>query len=594
MSPLLLQADVSGDALHVNNDMPPKEQDLNMVPQADSEINGDLPAEIPSIESQPGPVGSYNRPPSVAETNISDGINGGGSVRSRRSSSSYMNRRHYHNYRTASNNSSPVRQDINRRFANLESRLNRFTDLFEPEDLGEPVEHDITYESSDDGDANFDLHGRRARSYMSHVLWFVGRSRGEFERATKARKERERLRKATIAKGYDVELPSLEALSTTAYWSGEAAKMCWMDWIGFLAPKGRYEDSAAYPLTAVIGEPEPQTILPLYNLTAKQQGKSTSISRRKERPKASADVPGQTALPERIKIHSGPLYRILRKLLEARPSWYIGEDGSMVFLRPFKEFIYYEKQLEDSLTKLEKRAKSLRQNSSQLESTAETIEPLDKADKVEEADAQPENDGGRQRGEKTQSGHEDEVDKKSERGVQVEEGDDGPNPVATLLHLRCLVGFLNDEIKIKAQYVNSDKCTKIFFHDLWHLLKPGNEVVDQREKQAYRVVRVEIPRHKVEDPWLRWTYSRIRRPDNSSDEEEEEDTPVKVHCAYVDFDGKQFGPVSVKFAIQPYGGLKDIRSLPVYPLRFAKDAKFREKLIDRGKMLLDVAKFRPM
>lgn len=67
-----------------------------------------------------------------------------------------------------------------------------------------------------------------------------------------------------------------------------------------------------------------------------------------------------------------------------------------------------------------------------------------------------------------------------------------------------------------------------------------------------------------------------------------------LHCVYIDFDGKQFGPVSKKFKIPQFGELKDIRSLPVYPFRHAKNKHLQEDLIKRGKMLLDVAKFKPM
>ena len=172
------------------------------------------------------------------------------------------------------------------------------------------------------------------------------------------------------------------------------------------------------------------------------------------------------------------------------------------------------------------------------------------------------------------------------------EDQDASTSITALLHLRCLMRFIDDEIKPKIEHINSDSCRKILFHDLWHLFKPGSEVVDHTEKQAYRVIRVQIPRHRVEDPWLRW-HKRKRSASDSEDENEDE-APVKIHCAYIDFNGTQFGPVSDKFEILPYAGQKDIKSLPIYPLRLAKDTQLRQTLIKRSKVLLDVAKFKPM
>jgi hypothetical protein len=484
---------------------------------------------------------------------------------------------------------------VERQVATIVSRLNGFSELLEPPNLSEPLQDD-TGEDSDDSDFA-DMHTFRGRRALGDVMWYIGRSREEFGLAAMARKKRQKLKKAAAAKDVtldDIKLSSLEALSSIAYMKGEVAKMCWMDWMNFLSPKGSYEDSVAFPLTAVIGEPEPQIILPLHSVSSTAQTKAASVNRRIERPSAPSGNPGQIALPERLKIHSGPLYRILRTLMDARPNWQISvEDASLVFLRPYKEFIYYEEQLKDCLAKLEKRAEGFKVIDGTLDTSLEVVKPTTEAGN-KTADPNDAGDDTQPSAEKTRHDNGVEDDKASESNVLTEENENGQNPVTSLLHLRCLVKFLDDEVKLKTQYINSDKCVKILFHDLWHLFKPGNEILDQREKQAYRVVRVEIPRHKVEDPWVRWTYSKRRKPNDSSDEELEEDTPFKVHCAYIDFDGKQFGPVSFKFAIQPYGGMKDIKSLPVYPLRFAKDVKFREKLIERGKMLLDVAKFRPM
>ncbi|KAH5219385.1 hypothetical protein HBI46_108910 [Parastagonospora nodorum] len=505
-------------------------------------------------------------------------------------------------------NSQPHPQHVQERLAVIETKIDRFVDLFDPPKLDESLERerDMDYFEDQHGE-KFDLHRKSAREYLEHVMWFMGHSRREFELSTKARREREESRKEAIKKDRlnDDKMELLEELCATAYMEGRAAEMDWMGWLDFIKPKGSYENSALFPLTAAIGDPEPQIILPIYTSSYRAEVHVREpMARVIERPTDHGfpnGSPSQELLPERIKIHSEPLARILIAVLDARLTWNPnGLDGSNVFLRPFREFIYYEKQLREYLEKIEARFKRVQVIEGKLVTSMKTGEGAALEDRAVEAgdvgeaeDASDDRQLGPHKATENSRLHPDQT---TEQSRTVSEDGSGHNSVASLMHLRSLVRFMDTEIIPKTKYIASKECLKIFFHDLWHLFQPGNEVVDQGEKQGYRVVRIEIPRHKVEDPWLRWTYRKFGKADDSDedDAEEEEDDPVKVHCAYIDFDGKQFGPVSVKFTIQPYGGLRDIRSLPVYPLRYAKDTKFREKLIDRGKMLLDVAKFRPM
>ncbi|KAH4264752.1 hypothetical protein HBI04_080020 [Parastagonospora nodorum] len=504
-------------------------------------------------------------------------------------------------------NSQPHPQHVQERLAVIETKIDHFVSLLDPPGLNDIV----GWESGRDYDDNqfddkFDLHRESARENLQHVLWFIGRSRREFELSTKARREREASRREAMKKVQrdDDKMELLEELCATAYVEGRAAEMDWMGWLDFIEPKGTFENSALFPITAVIGDPEPQIILPLYNLAPRTEVQASEpIARLVERPADHGPQNGSPSqvLPERIKIHSRPLFVILMEVLGARQVWRANNvDGSHVFLRPFREFVYYEKQLRESLENMEARYKRSQEIEGKLVASSEIGEDAALEVRAAEAgDAGEAQDAGDNRQLSPYKATEIpqlNSDHSTEKSKTVSEDVSGQNAVASLLHLRSLIRFMDAEIIPKTRYIASKECLKIFFHDLWHLFQPGNEVVDQGEKQGYRVVRVEIPRHKVEDPWLRWTYRKSGKPDDSDDEEPEgeEDDPVKVHCAYIDFDGKQFGPVSVKFTIQPYGGLRDIRSLPVYPLRYAKDTKFREKLIDRGKMLLDVAKFRPM
>ncbi|KAK6207239.1 hypothetical protein LQW54_007323 [Pestalotiopsis sp. IQ-011] len=79
-----------------------------------------------------------------------------------------------------------------------------------------------------------------------------------------------------------------------------------------------------------------------------------------------------------------------------------------------------------------------------------------------------------------------------------------------------------------------------------------------------------------------------------SDDHGDNEAPFRLHCAYVDFDGKNFGPVGRTFKIPPFDNLKTIKALPVYPLRYAEGTQTRQKLIKRGRMLLEVSNFKAM
>jgi len=484
-------------------------------------------------------------------------------------------------------------KDLDERVANIESRFERFADLLDPESFDEPLEAELGLGARRrEVKEYFDRHSYIGRYYMGNVMWYMAQARIESERITAAHREREATRREAQASGAIFEnerLEPLEDLSLAAYVRDDPAEVRWLDWTKFIASRGSYEKSVMCPIMAVIGEPDPQIVAQLKDITGGPEISSEAFMgiRKPERVRVGTGGQMQNVLPERIKLHSGPLYQILKETMEAREFWGARpDDGSIVFLRPFKELVYYQTQLKDYLGILETSSDQLTQADHKLNNSDQaaqaTVSSEDTSDDTEDA-----KDSVRRGSTTAQTEYATQIG-------PVEKGKALANPATSLLHLRCLVNFIDDEIKPKLEYIGSEKCEKILFQDLWHLFKPGHFVIDQKEKQAYRVVRVDYPQHKAIDPWLRFRRRRLGQQEDSDDEPDEADTPVKVHCAYIDFDGKQFGPVSRTFIIQPYGSLKDTKSLPVYPLRFARDAAIQTRLVDRGKMLLDVAKFRPM
>jgi hypothetical protein len=163
--------------------------------------------------------------------------------------------------------------------------------------------------------------------------------------------------------------------------------------------------------------------------------------------------------------------------------------------------------------------------------------------------------------------------------------DDYPEHTGTqeaLDDLRCLIEFIDTDIKQRVNQLQGSSNQKIFFSDIWHLFKPGDEVLDSDQRQAYRVVQITGIRHHSSYANMKdWRYSTW-------------ETSVVIHCIYMDFNGKLLGPVSKEIEIPKFDGEREIRSLPVYPLRFTNDSEVRDRLIRRGKIFMELAEVKHM
>ncbi|KAI0834648.1 hypothetical protein F5Y06DRAFT_306691 [Hypoxylon sp. FL0890] len=282
-------------------------------------------------------------------------------------------------------------------------------------------------------------------------------------------------------------------------------------------------------------------------------------------------TPGQASSPERIRLHSSILLAILDKIHGTA----ISKNGdAVVMVRPFKALTLYKTQLRDWIEKgggaapgnlpsgimqtttpdtqvTEVKTKALRRNATAV--GFDLPEP-----KEGEADISlPPNTGSTQSKE-----------------------DDITMSMAAFNHLRCLFEFMDETIVEKQNYLRQH-CRRVAFVDLWHLFRPGVEVVEPGDKhmQCYKVINVTSPRHKVTPRYL---YPFFRSKGKG-------ETAVTVHCVYIDFDGTFLGPVSKRFDIPRYEGQKDVKSLPVYPLSLVKNnGTIRQSLMERGDKFLKV------
>lgn len=408
--------------------------------------------------------------------------------------------------------------------------------------------------------------------------------------------------------------------STKVFMEGTRAKILYVDWDDFIRDAS-FDDSILSPIEVAAKEPDSRTILQLNRPNGPRSGPPEQALP----VEGDVKVSGQRPLPERIKIYSGPLMVIMSQVTNDE-AWTRPLGDEIVVLRPYQALFYHDEQLRQRLARLE---------SDFLEFDGTTVGPEMSTDRYEggpdvEDSGQLSHEGsvlslpGTQTVPVTQDSagdvehppgqssvdhadssqnHEDErskyEDKESQNEGEDSESEDedskdleekAANSMTALIHLRALVEFMDKEIKPKQEYIDSTNCSHVSFHDLWHLFKPGTEVIEQGGKQAYVVLRIEVPFHNIEEPWGRWSKSL---KDDSEEQLTKDRTGFTLHCVYIDFDGKNFGPVSTTFTVPPFGDVKPISSLPIYPIRLrGQDA--RQDLIERGRLLLDVADFKAM
>ncbi|KAI0544995.1 hypothetical protein F4679DRAFT_562689 [Xylaria curta] len=251
-----------------------------------------------------------------------------------------------------------------------------------------------------------------------------------------------------------------------------------------------------------------------------------------QKPKASE--PSKTTLPERIRINSPAIIKAFSEIC--------GEDisQSSLLFRPFRSLIYYEQGFRDLINREEN-----------------TLQEQPMQDKPTEEGA----------------------DNKTGKEIAL----------SRLKQLKCLTSFIENDIKPKQKYLASSRCQSVSFADVPMLFSLGEAVISKDHKQVYQVIKLSCIRHRVKS---REKTGLDFLKDES--EVEFENNPVFVHCIHLDFDGKVMGPISHLFVIQRYDGEREVTSLPVFPLRHAKENGLRERLIERGKMFFKVISVKHM
>ncbi|PTB69277.1 hypothetical protein BBK36DRAFT_1186644 [Trichoderma citrinoviride] len=394
-------------------------------------------------------------------------------------------------------------------------------------------------------------------------------------------------------------------------------------------------EEKSHVLDVLIGEPtidEDLREYRWYGRSSQRPRKGENVQNRKAEETNEA---GLAPFPERIRIHSSILRYILAEILGSKANSSLADvnfSSTVVFVRPFRAIFYCRGALQDWYTALEKKLRTVSEaEKNDLDAPEEpsTVSNPDThasghgpdpslaeespavesfsakeftAMKTVQA-AQDSVKGGTRPG-----GEREDVAAEEEEGEEEEEQDKGSTDITksptALVHLRCLLDFIESDISKRLEYLSGPQCRKILFSDLWLLFRPGMEVIGSDGKQAYRVIGVSSANHRAASPWERW-YSNAQDKRRS--------LPFNITCIYIDFDGKNLGPVTKVFYFKKFEGEKEVTLLEVYPLRFhpvkrsdfddsmwaevealPPDQRYRQKLIRRGAMFLDVVTIKHM
>lgn len=451
------------------------------------------------------------------------------------------------------------------------------------------------YDAESDSDDSDDVFGEYKTRFklMKNMQYLVEESTRTLNSLSKLSKRRRKRAREVRDEGPDIEwekrLNAMEAQCKEAIMQQEPANIFMVNWETFTDIGKRFEDFLMSPIQVINSEPDPHIVLSHANRASTADMRLGPLDLPPARISMERDP-----LPERIHLRSWHLEKALVKVVKYE-SLVAGQ--STVLLRPYRVLVYYEKSFRDYTNLLKQDHERLKaavlDNASEsdltpteraLEEASEELKPAEKQTLDYDSDVRS----------AKQASARHNVDHDAERASTNENSSLAVSqPFASFFHMRSLMTFFDNLVKPTIDHLTSDDCADVYYHDLWHLFKPGTEVIDQLGKQAYRVFRFQASRHKIEEaPWLRW--SNTTYVNNGTDEEVEEQSPLRLSCVYIDFDGKSFGPVTKTFTISPFRGLQAVTKLSVYPLRLAVNRRLRSQLIRRGRMLLGMSKFKSM
>ena len=317
-----------------------------------------------------------------------------------------------------------------------------------------------------------------------------------------------------------------------------------------------------YAVDVLIGEPiirPGQAVLPSSSRILEREQAAGSQELEHQQDISQKERVGQNPLPERIRINSRHLTRLLENIHGRSFT-----NGPFVMTRPFRMLIHYELRLREWYNQLETsfpEPQPRDEPTSADTSRAPTSDPRKAASQTPPAQDEPTTEA-----------------RKSELRDRIGGEHSLIHSRTTLKHLRCLLEFMDIDLLPRVDLVRDVRCEKVTFDDIWHMFKPGDEIVSNGGQQVYRVISTFSDGHDAGfNPFARSKPKKLG---------------FQICCVYIDFDGQQLGPVRRNFIIGRFDGEKSVRSLPISP--FHGDSGLRQRLIERGKKFLHMTEVRHM
>ncbi|KAK4121226.1 hypothetical protein N657DRAFT_601141 [Parathielavia appendiculata] len=383
--------------------------------------------------------------------------------------------------------------------------------------------------------------------------------------------------------------PAGEELQEEEQWQAQRQKIPLkvdVDWLDFEHFKNRYSDEEGLAIIEVLcGHPK------IAQEVAREQARR---KRGKQGLKVATAVPnlkhavdGNAYWIQRVRIQSPQIILLLSRLTGHRDGW--TTDSPRTFFAPFLTFYYYLPQLKRSLELLEQRW------------TAEDA-PGHPADALSSA--------GQEEVQITQQHEGTHGDGNSDSSSESDDDDidtaANPEPVPTaperavsrgivdsrtaLAHLRKFVDFIERYLVPHWSRAAGTSQRKFRFNDLWMAFQPGEllhkPVSSEPGQNSDAAQRSGTKMYQT--AWRLYSIVFDRIQDDKPDDIGETSTrELDIHAYYWDYDGTSYIPVIKRFSIKHYEGDKDITSLEVFPLRFAKDSeKLKDTLSKQGTMFL--------
>lgn len=170
-------------------------------------------------------------------------------------------------------------------------------------------------------------------------------------------------------------------------------------------------------------------------------------------------------------------------------------------------------------------------------------------------------------------------------------------------HLRILTKFMREDMKeifAKHDLLRSAEAERVAFMDLWHLFMAGDLIVAESESSERSLELYQVSILPATDFFSsRRPVKQIQTKTEGSHQtvesiyREEAVSAMNVFTVdvfYFDFDGQKYGPVERRMHLVSYEGEKSIVDLPLYPLRFHKDAaQFKAMMLGRGRKFQELS-----